>query len=149
MAPLVLGTSLIGENMKGQVLRRLLLLPIFLSAVYGEEIPDVSLRFYAQWDVGDRERQKLTDIYGVQRVSFDAKGKVTPHNLPSNQIKRWMRLYELCMSDGCYYCDANEGSCETGTCGPKNIHCKPYVNSQGLPKCGSQCADYAFIATLP
>jgi hypothetical protein len=135
--------------MNYKVLRGLLLLPIFLSSAYGEEIPDVSLRFYAQWDVGDKERQKLTDIYGVQRVSFDAKGQVTPHNLPLNQVKRWKRLYELCMSDGCYYCDADEGSCETGTCGPKNTHCKPYMNSQGFPKCGSQCADYAFIATLP
>jgi hypothetical protein len=149
MAPLVRETSLTGEKMKRQVLQGLLFLPIFLNAAYGEEIPDVSLRFYAQWDVGEKARQRLDNTFGPQRVSFDAKGKVTPHNLPSNQIKRWRRLYELCMSDGCYYCDANEGSCETGTCGPKNAQCKPYLNSQGLPKCGSQCADYAFTATLP
>ncbi len=132
-----------------KVLRGLLFLPIFLSSAYGEEIPDISLRFYAQWDVGERARQKLDNTFGPQRVSFDIKGKVTPHNLPSDQIKRWMRLYELCMSDGCYYCDADEGTCETGTCGHKNASCKPHMNSQGLPKCGSQCADYAFIATLP
>ena len=149
MAPLVRETSLTGGKMKYQVLRGLLLLPIFLSAAYGEEIPDISLRFYAQWDVGEKARQRLDNTFGPQRVSFDGKGKVTPHNLPSNQIKRWKRLYELCMSDGCTYCDANEGSCETGTCGPKNTLCKPYLNSKGLPKCGLQCADYAFISTLP
>lgn len=135
--------------MKYQALRGLLFLPIFLNPAYGEEIPDVSLRFYAQWDVGERARQKLNNTFGPQRVSFDPKGNVIPHYLPSNQIKRWMRLYELCMSDGCYYCDADEGSCETGTCGLQNASCKPYMNSQGFPKCGSQCADYAFIATLP
>ena len=149
MAPLVRETSLTGEKMKRQVLRGLLFLPIFLNPAYGEEISDVSLRFYAQWDVGEKARQRLDNTFGPQRVSFDAKGKITPHNLPSNQIKRWRRLYELCMSDGCYYCDADEGSCETGTCGPKNAQCKPYLNSKGLPKCGSQCADYAFSATLP
>ncbi|MBL8676315.1 MAG: hypothetical protein JNJ47_02650, partial [Alphaproteobacteria bacterium] len=101
--------------MKYQTLWGLLFLPIFLSPAYGEEISDVSLRFYAQWDVGERARQRLNNIFGPQRVSFDPKGNVTPYHLPSNQIKRWIRLYELCMSDGCYYCDADEGSCETGT----------------------------------
>lgn len=123
---------------------------ICLPAVYAEDIPEISLRFYAQWDVGDATRQKLTEVYGTQRVSFDDEGRAIPTTrLCKAQVSRWRRLYELCMSDGCYYCDSGEGSCETGTCGPKNSDCKPYKNAQGVPRCGCQCADYAFRATLP
>src|SRR3990167_35236 len=120
-----------------------------LGSALAEEIPEISLRFYAQWDVGETDRQKLTEAYGVHRVSFDEQGHARPQNIETSQINRWRRLYELCMSDGCYYFDSGEGSCETGTCGPKNVHCKPYKNSQGIPRCGAQCADYAFMSTLP
>lgn len=135
-------------------MRRHLLKPLFFLAfavpgAYGEDIPDVSLRFYAQWDVGDRGRQRLTEKYGVHRVLFDARGHATPQNFPPQQLRRWRRLYELCMSDGCYYCDDDEGSCETGTCGPKNAHCRPYMDGTGTPQCGVQCADYALTSTLP
>ncbi|EKE10289.1 MAG: hypothetical protein ACD_16C00056G0008 [uncultured bacterium] len=150
MRPSQKRASITGEKMRSYVLKGLVLTTMCLQAVYADDIPEISLRFYAQWDVGDAMRQKLTEVYGAQRVSFDDEGKATPTmKLCGNQLSRWRRLYELCMSDGCYYCNLGEGSCETGTCGPNNSGCKPYKNAQGLPRCGYQCADYAFISTLP
>lgn len=131
-----------------QVLKGFVLLCFWLTHAQADEISDVSMRFHAQWDVGDQERQRLQKTYGITRVSFDEKGHAIPNGLSPKQLARWMRLYELCMRDGCYYCDANEGSCEFGTCGPKNTDCKPYIGEKGLPQCGGQCADYAFISTL-
>ncbi|MBS0272455.1 MAG: hypothetical protein JSR85_07410 [Proteobacteria bacterium] len=134
--------------MKSQVLSLFFLSCLWLTFVYAEELPDVSLRFHAQWDVGERGRERLIEKYGVSRVRFDPSGQAIPSGLSPEQLPRWMRLYELCMRDGCYYCDANEGSCESGTCGPRNASCKPYLGPDGFPKCGIQCADYAFTSTL-
>ena len=125
------------------------ILSLCFSTAGADDICDVTLRNYAQWEIQSCEKQVLYDMYGPLRVSFDPQGHATPQNLPPHLINRWERLYELCMRDGCYFCDYDEGSCETGTCGLQNASCKPYMNSQGFPKCGSQCADYAFIATLP
>lgn len=126
-----------------------LLYGLWLCPTNAEELPEVSLRFHAQWNVSEKECKKLVETYGNSRVSFDQKGHAIPSGITSECLPRWQRLYELCMCDGCYYCDASEGSCETGTCGFKNEHCKPYINLDGLPQCGLQCADYAFISILP
>ena len=134
--------------MKKKFLRFLFLYGIWLYPVSAQEIPEISLRFHAQWDVGEKEREKLTEKYGISRVNFDEMGQAVPNGLAPECLPRWQRLYDLCMQDGCYYCDANEGSCETGTCGLKNADCKPYIGPDGLPQCGVQCADYAFISIL-
>ena len=134
--------------MERQILKGMFLLYLWSSPVQAEEFPDVSLRFHSQWELGPHEQQKLLEKYGVYRVSFDQKGQATPHGLSPELMSRWKSFYELCMRDGCYYCDADVGSCETGTCGPENAYCKPYMRSDGLPACGVECADYAFISTL-
>jgi hypothetical protein len=108
----------------------------------------VSMRFGAQWEISHGEKQSLEQKYGMTRVSFDLQGRPIPKGISPKVVQRWYRLYNLCMSDGCYYCDAPEGSCETGTCGPNNSQCKPHMDSTGCPKCGHVCADYAFNATL-
>jgi len=113
-----------------------------------DPIAEVSLRFAAQWEISLADKAALNQKYGIQRVHFDPQGHPNPTGISSQSLKRWQRLYNLCMTDGCYYCDAHEGSCETGTCGPQNSLCKPYMDSQGCPKCGDVCADYAFAATL-
>lgn len=134
--------------MERQILKGFVLLCLLLTALHADDIPDVSLRFHAQWNVGDQERQKLQEKYGITRVNFDKKGEAIPNGLSSAQLARWKRLYELCMRDGCYYCEADEGSCESGTCGFKNSYCRPHMGGEGLPQCGVECADYAFISTL-
>ncbi|HUX80179.1 MAG TPA: hypothetical protein VMW10_10625 [Alphaproteobacteria bacterium] len=131
-----------------QILKGFFLICLWLGSAHAEEFEDVSSRFHAQWDVGDPERQKLLEIYGALRVQFDQNGYPTPHGLSPELMQRWHSFYELCMRDGCYYCDADLGSCETGTCGPENANCRPYVGSEGLPKCGDECSDYAFASTL-
>ena len=113
-----------------------------------DKTPEVSLRFHAQWKIGEREQLALQQKYGYSRVSFDAEGHATPYGLTPDQVKRWKRLYELCMSDGCYFCDLPEGSCENHTCGPQNAFCKPYLGVGGRPECGEECADYAFTSSL-
>jgi hypothetical protein len=133
--------------MERQILVGFFLL-LWVGSALAEGFEDVSLRYYAQWDVGERERQKLLEKYGASRVSFDQEGRAMPQGLPPQQLERWHSFYELCMRDGCYFCDADIGSCETGTCGPENAYCKPYIGSEGLPKCGVECADYAFAAIL-
>lgn len=120
--------------------------PQKIHAVYNNE--DISLRFHAQWIVDERTREKIQKTYGAMRVDFDRKGRPIPHGLTPAQTKRWKRLYTLCMSDGCYYCDAGEGSCELGTCGPRNEFCTPYTGQDGQPICGKVCADYAFKSIL-
>lgn len=135
--------------MKKSIMRGFFLLSLWLMPAYAEEIYDVSLRFHRQWELGETEKETLREKYGPIRVSFDPNGQAVPKGLPSALIVRWKRFYELCMRDGCYYCDADEGSCESGTCGIYNVSCKPYMTSEGLPQCGVQCADYAFISTLP
>jgi hypothetical protein len=135
--------------MKKKILKLCLLYALWLCPAYAEELPEISLRFHAQWDVSEKERAKIIEKYGTSRISFDQMGHAVPHRVEPECIPRWKRLYELCMQDGCYYCDADEGSCETGTCGFKNAQCKPYIDLDGSPKCGLQCADYAFISILP
>lgn len=120
--------------------------PQTINAVYKND--DVSLRFHAQWVVDERTQKRLHDTYGVMRIRFDKNGRPIPHGLSPAQVKRWERLYKLCMSDGCYYCDASEGSCELGTCGMNNEHCKPHIAYDGQPICGNVCADYAFTSIL-
>jgi len=134
--------------MERQFFTGLFLLCLWQTSLQADEIPDIFLRHHAQWVVGTREQQTLLEKYGLSRVSFDEKGQAMPHGLSPKQMTRWKRLYELCMRDGCTYCDAEDGSCETGTCGPQNAHCKPYLGSEGRPKCGAECADYAFMSTL-
>jgi len=116
------------------------------NAVYKSE--DVSLRFHAQWTVDEGTQKKLHETYGLKRISFDQRGRPVPCGLSPTEATRWKRLYNLCMSDGCYYCDAPEGSCELGTCGVQNSYCKPYVGKDGQPLCGRECADYAFTSIL-
>lgn len=120
--------------------------PQIANTVYESE--DASLRFHGQWIVDEGTRTKLQKTYGTTRVRFDPKGSPLPHGLSQSQIKRWERLYRLCMSDGCYYCDAGEGSCELGTCGTNNRDCRPYLAGDGQPLCGRECADYAFKSML-
>jgi len=134
--------------MKRHIFKEFFLLSLWFNSAQAQEIPDVSLRFHAQWDVGDEERQRLQEKYGAVRVSFDEGGHAVPVGLLPEHLKRWVRLYELCMRDGCYYCDADEGSCELGTCGPTNAYCKPYMGDEGYPQCGIACADYAFTSVL-
>lgn len=118
------------------------------ASASAEDNQDVSLRFHAQWKVGEKDRERLKEKFGLTPVKFDPQGHAIPINLPKEKRKQWERIYELCMRDGCYYCDAPEGSCEEGTCGPKNSFCKPYTTSDGKPKCGQECAEYAFTSTL-
>ena len=114
------------------------------NAVYTTN-PDVSLRYHAQWNGDEGIKKKLHQTYGLRRISFDAKGRPIPKGLSATQKSRWERLYKLCMNDGCYYCDAAEGSCESNTCGVNNEHCKPHLGMDGQPICGNGCADYAFM----
>lgn len=118
------------------------------NGVCVDKNPEASLRFQSQWKISEREKQALHQKYGPYRVSFDQEGKATPQGLSPEQTKRWRRLYDLCMSDGCTFCDWEEGSCETQTCGPLNAHCRPIMEIDGRPKCGLECADYAFTSTL-
>ena len=113
-----------------------------------DKTPEVSLRFHDQWKISESDKQTLQQKYGVSRVIFDQEGHATPIDLTSEQAKRWQRLYNLCMNDGCIFCDSAEGSCENQSCGPKNAYCKPYMETEGHPKCGFECADYAFMSTL-
>lgn len=119
-----------------------------LTSVKAEEICDVTLRYHTQWQLNGPQKALLSHRYGAIRVSFDPQGHASPQNLPPPLLERWKRLYEFCMRDGCYFCDADEGSCETGTCGISNRDCKPYMTGEGVPQCGNQCADYAFMSTL-
>ncbi len=134
--------------MSPQIRKGFFWLCFWLSPLQAEEFSDVTMRFHSQWDVGDQERQRLLEKYGVFRVTFDQEGHAVPHGLSPEQTVRWQRFYELCMCDGCYFCDASEGSCERGTCGPQNANCRPYISDEGMPKCGLECADYAFTSTL-
>lgn len=134
-----------------QILTGFLLIGVCHTPVKAEDMSDVSFRFQAQWDVGEGMRQSIQEQYGQSRVSFDQYGQPSPVGLSEAQLKRWKRLYALCMSDGCTYCDGGEGSCESGTCGPKNASCRPYMHhNEGPPTpiCGTECADFAFAATL-
>lgn len=148
--------------MKLTQLKTMLLISFLPTLVYAhnlnEEIPqkkttvyqneDTSLRFHAQWKVDPATEKRICKTYGPDRIDFDKMGHPHPHGLSPGQRKRWERLYTLCMSDGCYYCDADEGSCELGTCGLNNEHCKPYLGREGQPVCGKECADYAFKSIL-
>lgn len=130
------------------ILKSLCLLCLGLPIAQANNLSEVSLRFHTQWDLAEAQKTALKEKYGTIRVSFDSNGQAIPHGLSPELLDRWKRLYELCMRDGCYYCDADEGSCEIGTCGSSNSYCKPHMTSDGRPQCGYQCADYAFISTL-
>lgn len=120
------------------------LITFFANPARGE---DVAMRFHAQWNVDEGTQQRIQEAYGG--IDFDKEGQpLLPEGLGSVEMKRWERLYKLCMSDGCYYCDANEGSCELGTCGINNENCKPYIGRDGQPICGAACADFAFSSIL-
>jgi hypothetical protein len=134
--------------MKHQILKGVFLLFLWPTVAEAQEAMDVAPRFHAQWKIEEKIRQKLLEKYGLSRVSFDPKGRATPHGLSPEILKRWQRLYELCLRDGCYYCDADEGSCEAGTCGPQNAFCRPYMETEGNPQCGAECADYALACLL-
>ena len=149
-----------GGKMKFRALTKIFLLslaPTFLyinegfsqgtETVYPNE--DVSMRFHAQWIVDERTQRKLREAYGSQRISFDPQGHPIFYGLTPNEAKRWERLYKLCMSDGCLYCDADDGgSCESGTCGANNELCRPHLGYDGRPICGQVCADFAFNSIL-
>lgn len=135
--------------MQQPLLKGLFLLCLWQKVAHAEAIPDVSFHFSPQWNIGDQNRQRLQAKYGSFRVSFDKEGRAIPHGLFPKQMPRWERLYKLCMSDGCYFCDSEKGgSCEMGTCGYKNVDCRPYLGGDGLPQCGLECADYAFLSIL-
>lgn len=102
----------------------------------------ICFRFYDQWKVGDQDRTRLHQKYGVLCVHFDEKGKVLTDGVAPSLEARFTRFYNQCMRDGCLFCDADEGSCELGTCGLKNADCKPYMR-EGRPLCGEDCAYYA------
>lgn len=126
----------------------LLFIALSIPQAKADKISDVTLRNYDQWSLKERDQKLLYQKFGPIRVVFDSLGNARPLNLPANLIKRWEKLYEICMRDGCYLCDNDVGSCETGTCGPANKHCKPYLNADGVPECGKQCADYASMGVL-
>jgi len=105
----------------------------------------ISLRYHAQWNVDGETQKKLCKAYGMKRISFDQHGHPLPKGLSAPQKNRWDRLYQLCMNDGCYFCDAAEGSCESNTCGVNNEYCKPHLDKDGQPLCGNACADYAYM----
>ncbi|MBA3813954.1 MAG: hypothetical protein H0X26_05635 [Alphaproteobacteria bacterium] len=110
---------------------------------------DVSYRFHAQWNVDEGTRKKIEKAYGDKRIRFDQHGHPIAQGLSKAEVVRWERLYKLCMSDGCLYCDHDDvGSCESLTCGPNNAHCKPHLGHDGRPLCGEVCADYAFKSLL-
>lgn len=113
-----------------------------------DQLCDVTLRHHDQWTIAEKDQKILIQKFGPIRVVFDSSGNARPLNLPVSLIKRWEKLYEICMRDGCYLCDNDVGSCETGTCGPSNKYCKPYLNVNGIPECGKQCADYASMGVL-
>ena len=125
------------------------LLSLWPYVSQADKISDVPLRFHAQWQVEEQKRQEIQNKYGTTRVTFTQKGQAVPRGLSAEQLKRWERLYNLCMSDGCFFCDADVGSCEIGTCGNNNDSCKPHMGPEGLPTCGQECADFAFRSTLP
>src|SRR5204863_1352711 len=92
------------------------IVPQSSNVVYKNE--DVPWRYHAQWTVDEVIRKKLLQTYGVKRISFDHQGRPILQGLSPAEARRWERLYKLCMSDGCLYCDADDGgSCESGTCG--------------------------------
>jgi hypothetical protein len=128
---------------------------IYVHAVFSQPTEticpneDVTLRFHAQWNVDEKAQRKLRETYGSQRLTFDLQGRPVLHGLTPEQVKRWERLYKLCMSDGCFYCDSDEGgSCESGTCGANNELCRPHLGYDGRPICGQVCADFAFNSIL-
>ncbi len=102
----------------------------------------VCFRFYDQWKVGDQDRTRLQAKYGVMCVHFDEKGKILADRVTPSLKSRFIGFYNQCMKDGCLFCDADEGSCELGTCGVKNADCKPYMR-EGRPLCGEDCGYYA------
>jgi hypothetical protein len=102
----------------------------------------VCFRYHEQWKVGDKARGVLREKHGIACVRFSTRGDLIVEGLsPANQA-RMKRFYQQCMQDGCLFCDASEGYCETGTCGPGNRDCKPYMRD-GRPLCGEDCAYYA------
>ena len=102
----------------------------------------ICFRFYDQWKVGDQDRTKLQQKYGVMCIHFDTKGTILADGVSPSLKSRFISFYNQCMKDGCLFCDANEGSCELGTCGVRNVDCKPYMR-EGRPLCGEDCAYYA------
>lgn len=116
---------------------------------YGHALPlyhpspeGTCFRFYKQWKVDDQDKQKLQKKYNLVLLHFNERGQVIMEKLPSSLQTRFDCLYRQCMQDGCLFCDANEGSCEAGTCGPHNSNCKPYMGENG-PLCGEGCVYYA------
>lgn len=103
---------------------------------------EVCFRFYHQWEISAQDKQKLQKKYKLVRLRFNERGQAIIEKLPSPIQARFECLYRQCMQDGCLFCDADEGSCETGTCGPHNSKCKPYMGENG-PLCGEGCVYYA------
>lgn len=112
------------------------------NAIY-EANQDISWRYHAQWSVDEETQKKVHKTYGS--IRFDEKGNPILPGLSAEEKEYWLMHFNHCMGDGCYYCDAGEGSCELQTCGENNEHCKPYLNKDGQPACGSECADYALM----
>ncbi len=102
----------------------------------------VCFRFYEQWKVTEKDKQDLQKKYGFVCLLFDKKGTVLIKGLSPSLNVRFVNLYNQCMKDGCMFCDASDGSCEDGTCGPNNASCKPYIEN-GRPLCGEDCGYYA------
>ncbi len=133
--------------MKNLILKSLVFLSVGQSAAY--TLPthhpapeEVCFRFYRQWEVKKQDKQKLQKKYNLVRLRFNEKGQVIMEKLPIPIQARFDCFYRQCMQDGCLFCDADEGSCETGTCGPHNSNCKPYMGENG-PLCGEGCVYYA------
>jgi len=99
-------------------------------------------RFEKQWKINEQDKQKLQKKYNLVLLRFNEKGQAIIEKLPMSIHARFDCLYKQCMQDGCLFCDANEGSCEAGTCGPHNADCKPYMGENG-PLCGEGCVYYA------
>lgn len=128
-------------------LKGLFLISLLYGLTYGtfahtSSLEKTCFRFHDQWKTAEQSKKNLQKKYNTARIHFDERGEVLADKLSTFTKARFLRLYTQCMQDGCLFCDANEGSCEAGTCGPQNCHCKPYMQ-EGRPLCGEECAFYA------
>ncbi len=135
------------EEMGRHIFQGLLLLCLWqcvgsAASLKPPPIDGICFRFYDQWKVGDQEKTFLKNKYGIICLRFNEKGDVLTEGLSSANKARLVRFYKQCMQDGCLFCDASEGYCETGTCGVNNRDCKPFM-LEGRPLCGEECAYYA------
>ena len=145
MALLTVGIFLPEGDMRKKIVKMLCLccsIGIGLPSAPSSASDGICFRFYDQWKVTEKDKRDLQKKYGFVCLLFNKEGSILIKGLSPAAKSRFINLYNQCMKDGCMFCDAEEGSCEEGTCGPDNAFCKPYMED-GRPLCGEECGYYA------